>query len=105
MEQALIEKIKSRIEELKEDFDFIGVRMSDNPEENIECRSYVWEDGEQTEEQLRGLCTVAHDRGWEDLIGAYHYDYIYIVAGDNWSENGNDFGELVIEPEIVERVN
>lgn len=98
-----MESIKQRIEELKEQYDVVGVRRSDESDETIESRSTVWEDGDKLEEELIGLSTVGADNDWEEIIKDYHFKYIYLVVGD-FAENGNDIGESVIIPEHVELI-
>lgn len=97
----LIEKIES----LKEKYDFVGVRRSDEDNETCETRSTVWEDGEKTEENLPGLSVInVTCDGWLKSIESYHYKYTYVVAGD-MAENGNDYNEIIITPEYVELIN
>lgn len=60
-----IEKIMERIEEIKDKYDFgyIGVRVQEDPftlGETLD-NSFVWVDGEMTDEELDGTCAVKID--------------------------------------------
>jgi len=83
------------------DYDFVGIRVQEQPFElgKIEHASKVWDDGEETDEELDGICVIdANDYNEPSYFG-YH---IAVICGDE-AEHGNDRGELIIsDPVVVE---
>ena len=57
-----IENIMNRVEEIKEnsEYEYIGVRVQENEFTEGESldNSFVWVDGEMTDEELPGTCAV-----------------------------------------------
>lgn len=101
-----IEKIMERIEEIKDKYDFgyIGVRVQEDPftlGETLD-NSFVWVDGEMTDEELDGTCAVKIDEA--ELAKRYFGDYVAIIGGDSM-EYGQDLGEIIIRnAEVLEIV-
>ena len=101
-----IEKIMERIEEIKDKYDFgyIGVRVQEDPftlGETLD-NSFVWVDGEMTDEELDGTCAVKIDEA--ELAKRYFGDYVAIIGGDSM-EYGHDLGEIIIRnAEVLEIV-
>lgn len=99
-----IENIMDRIEEIKDEYayDFIGVRVQENEfteGETLDC-SYIWVDGECTDEELDGTCAVRIDDA--ELAKGYFGDHVAIIAG-YYGEYGEDLGEIIIrEAEVLE---
>lgn len=92
-----IEKIMERIEEIKDEYDFgyIGVRVQEDPftlGETLD-NSFVWVDGEMTDEELDGTCAVKIDEA--ELAKRYFGDHVAIIGGDS-AEYGQDLGEINI---------
>lgn len=100
----MIQEIKDAAEDLRWDYDAIGVRIQDDiPFElgPISHLSHVWDDGEDTGEELPGICTVNIDA----LSGSHIYfgDHVAIICGNCW-EYGEDPGEIIISDPVVVRV-
>lgn len=95
-----------RIEEIKDKYDFgyIGVRVQEDPftlGETLD-NSFVWVDGEMTDEELDGTCAVKIDEA--ELAKRYFGDYVAIIGGDSM-EYGQDLGEIIIRnAEVLEIV-
>lgn len=94
--------INQRIIELKERYEHVRIRKSDNPNETIDNVSFVWIDGEKTEEELGGLCAI--DSEYQNETHQYAGDYTYLVCGE-CDSYGDDPGEIIIRPQYVERIN
>lgn len=106
--QEMIDRIKARAEELHDNYEYVGLRIQD--EEAFELGeldhcSHIWADGDDTGEELNGVCVLSLTSGhvdWAKLAGTYFGDHAAIVCGFEASY-GEDLGELVIaDPEVVE---
>lgn len=105
----LVNKIKSIIDENDLDFDYgyVGIRAQEEPFElgEIDHLSHVWVDGDDTGEELDGICATRADM-FERYFGAngeYFGDHLAIIVGDNASY-GEDIGEIIIKDAIVAAV-
>ena len=99
-----IENIINRIEEIKEnsEYEYIGVRVQENEfvKGEILNNSFVWVDGEMTDEELDGICAVKLEDA--ELASGYFGDHIAIIGG-NSMEYGQDLGEIIIrDAEVLE---
>ena len=78
--EEAIQNIIDRIEEIKEEceYEYIGIRIQENEftEGEILDNSYVWVDGECTDEE-------------------YYGEHVAVIAGDS-QEWGQDAGEILI---------
>ncbi len=112
-QQELIKRITERIEELKADFGWVGIRSSGESDETIYTRSTDWRDDEESD--CCGLCTTNAEHDWSEshilhekrddmFTPQYHGKYVYIVAGET-IEDGEDHFEIIIDPMLVERMN
>lgn len=102
-----VEKIMERIEEIKDEYDFgyIGVRVQEDAFVLGETlsNSFVWVDGEMTDEELNGTCAVKIDEA--ALAKGYFGDHVAIIGGDS-AEYGQDLGEIIIRnAEVLEIVS
>lgn len=107
-----LEQIKEAIEQVKEDsgFEFIGIRTQDEPFElgGIDHLSHVWEDGDDTGEELNGIsatnvnspCIKMHSDEADWRTGKYLGKHCAIIAG-NHAERGEDAGEIIIVDAVV----
>lgn len=101
MTAEMIKKAKGIAEELSWDYGKIGIRVQEVPFElgEMSHRSHVWVDGDETDEELDGVC--AQD---VDTIDSYHHmyygDYIALVAGNDYTY-GEDAGEIIISDPVV----
>ena len=99
-----IENIMNRIDEIKEnaEYEYIGVRVQENEfaEGEILDNSFVWIDGEMTDEELDGACAVNIDDA--RLANNYFGDHVAII-GSNSMEYGEDLGEIILrDAEVLE---
>ena len=105
--QEMIDRINSMIEDLSYDYEFVGIRTQEEPFElgEMDHVSHIWVDGDDTGEELDGVCTLSLTMkhiDWAKLAGAYCGDHAAIVCGNSGSW-GEDAGEIIIEdPEVVE---
>jgi len=83
-----------------EDYSFIGIRVQETPFElgTINHKSLVWEDGNETDEELEGICVV--DIKYFKSCSSYYGQYVAIICGNN-AEIGEDAGELIIQDAVV----
>jgi len=91
-------------------YTYLGIRSQD-PEfemgETIYHQSMVWLDGEETEDELPGLCAL-HVRSEEDFdrlleVSKNYYGFAHIaILGSNSVEYGEDENEIIMdEPEVL----
>ena len=99
-----IENIINRIAEIKEnaEYEYIGVRVQENKftEGEVLDPSFVWVDGEMTDEELNGACAVRLEDA--NLANGYFGDHVAII-GSNSMEYGQDLGEIILrDAEVME---
>ena len=101
MNQEMINRINQIVEDmdLTWDYAYVGVRVQE-PEfqlGEIDHLSHVWVDGDETDEELDGICVCKIDRlGRENYFG----DHVAIICG-NEATYGEDDGELIISDPVV----
>ena len=107
MTNDMIDRINELVEDLSWDYEFVGIRVQEEPFElgELDHVSHVWVDGEDTGEDLDGVCALTLTSKWFDwarLAEAYFGGHAAIVCG-NSGAFGEDAGEIIIEdPEVVE---
>lgn len=99
-----IKNIIDRIDEIQDayDYGYIGIRVSDNEFSEGETlnNSFVWVDGEMTDEELDGTCSIMLKDA--KLANAYFGDHVAIIGSDSM-EYGQDFGEIILrDAEVLE---
>ena len=99
-----IKNIISRIEEIREnsEYEYIGIRVQENEftKGEILDNSFVWVDGEITDEELDGTCAVKLEDA--QLANGYFGDHVAIIGGD-FMEYGQDLGEIILrDAEVLE---
>lgn len=97
----MIEKVKEMAADIYREYEYIGIRIQDEtPFElgNLDHVSHVWVDGDDTGEELGGVCVIKGDRA--ELAKSYFGDYVAIIGGNN-AEYGEDNGELIISDPVV----
>ncbi len=99
-----------RLEEIAANSDYcmVGIRCQEVSFElgEMDHVSHVWEDGEDTGEELTGVCVIEAGSARRVFSGMfaceYPGDHVAIVAS-NYGYNGEDYGELVLEnAEVIE---
>ena len=85
------------------DYEAVGVRVQDVPfaPGPMAHRSHVWDNGDDTGEELPGVSAMR----WDSIDaaqrhGSYYGDYVAVIAGNAW-DYGEDAGEIVIHDPIV----
>ena len=101
-----IENIMNRIEEIRDDseYEYIGIRVQENEftEGEVLDNSFVWVDGEMTDEELDGTCAVKLEDA--ELATSYFGNHVAII-GSNSMEYGQDLGEIILrDAEVIEVV-
>lgn len=101
-----IESIINRIDEIKEnaEYEYIGIRVQGNEFAvgEILDNSFVWVDGEMTDEELDGTCAVKLEDA--KLANGYFGNHVAII-GSNSMEYGQDLGEIILrDAEVIEVV-
>lgn len=99
-----IKNIISRIEEIEDayDYGYIGIRVSENEftEGEILDNSFVWIDGQMTDEELDGTCAIMLKDA--NLASSYFGDHVAIIGSDSM-EYGQDLGEIILrDAEVLE---
>lgn len=101
MTNEMIQRAKEVAEELFFDYEVIGIRFQSETFEPgaISHHSHVWVDGEDTGEELDGIC--AQDiRTVGKVNNGYIGAHIAVIAGNQYTY-GADIGELIIEDAVV----
>ena len=106
LNRDMIEAIRTIIDENDLDFDYgyVGVRVQDEPFElgKIDHLSHIWVDGDDTEEELDGICATRIDC-LDILPYEYFGDHVAIIVG-NRATYGEDVGEIIIEDATVAEI-
>ena len=106
-----IEQIRQAAERFADEYEVVGIRTQEQPFElgEIDHVSAVWCDGEETDEELDGICATnvnskridMHSDTPDVFHGFYYGDYTALVAGNSYSI-GADEGEIIIrDAEVV----
>ena len=97
----MIKKINETVEELglEDTYEYVGVRVQEVPFElgQIDHCSKVWVDGDETDEELDGICATMLDK-----LNANEYfgNHVAIICGYS-AEYGEDVGEIIISDAVV----
>ena len=99
-----IKNIIDRIEEIEDayDYGYIGIRVSENEFTEGETldNSFVWVDGEMTDEELGGTCAIMLKDA--KLANTYFGNHVAIIGSDSM-EYGQDLGEIILRnAEVLE---
>ena len=99
----MIEQISEIADELYMDYEVIAVRTQEVPFVlgKMDHVSKVWVDGDETDEDLNGLCAVKVDQ--IDNAHTYFGDYIAVIAGNHYIY-GEDPSEVIISDPIVAKI-
>ena len=106
----MIAKIRNTIDamHLDDEYDYIGVRVQEQPFElgEIDHMSKVWIEDVETDEYLNGICATSVNfmsSVFADDNGEYFGDHSAIICG-NEAEYGTDVGEIIISDAIVSAI-
>lgn len=94
----MIEKAKEVAENYFWDYEKIGIRVQEEPFElgRISHCSHIWDDGEDTGEELDGICAQDVNQFGTPYQLEY-FGYHVAVLGCNAYTYGQDSGEIVME--------
>lgn len=105
----MIARLKEVADELCYDYEVVSIRVQDPEFElgEMDHKSHVWVDGEETDEELDGVCCInsqcADKVFGSRFFGGYPGEHIAIIAGNRY-EGGEDYGEVIIADPIVVEV-
>lgn len=102
--KELAAKVKELAEELRYDYGVVGIRVQEVPFElgELDHCSKVWDDGDETDEELDGVC-ITMDAYIDDCVSGdlqYYGDHVAVIAGNRF-DYGEDYGEAVVKDPIV----
>lgn len=102
-----IQNIVGRVSDIKDmyDYGYIGIRVSEKAFSKGEIldNSFVWVDGEITDEELDGTCAIMLSDA--ELANSYFGDHVAIIGSDSMSY-GQDLGEIILrDAEVLEVVS
>lgn len=94
--QEMIDRVKAAADELFYDYEIIGIRVQSVPFElgEMDHRSHVWVDDNETDEELDGVSVIRADHA--ELAKNYFGDHVAIIVGNAYTY-GEDLGEIVLE--------
>lgn len=105
----MISRLKIVADELLDEYEVVAIRTQE-PEFSLgklDHVSHVWIDGEETDEELDGVCCInsqcANKVFGSRFFGGYPGEHIAIIAGNRY-EGGEDYGEVIIADPIVVEV-
>ena len=91
------QEIREIMEELKWDYEMVAIRTQEEPFElgAIDHRSHIWEDGDDTGEELDGICGTTESGIEMHMNGTYFGGHVAMIAGKEY-EYGEDAHEVII---------
>lgn len=106
--QEMIARIKTRAEELHDDYEYVGLRVQEEPFElgALDHVSHIWIDGDDTGDELDGICAITlASKGfdWVMMADTYFGSHAAIIGGFRASY-GEDPGEIIIEDAEVAEI-
>lgn len=83
---------------------YIGIRVQDDAYglhvgQTVEHSSHVWVDGEDTEDELDGVCAINYEA--IRFVNAEYFGDTIIVLGSQNAEYGEDVGEIIMQDAVV----
>lgn len=98
-----INEIAKAIVNQNYDYDYIGLRVQESDYgwtvgQMISYQSKIWIDGEETEDEIGGICAVDAEQASSHILGfgAYTGDTIVVLAS-NAACRGEDDGEIILK--------
>ena len=105
----MIARLKEVAEELYYDYEVVAIRVQDPEFElgEMDHKSHVWVDGDETDEELDGVCGIRSNMA-EIVFNSffscvYPGEHVAIIAGNRYT-CGEDRGEVIIEDPVVVEV-
>lgn len=93
------------------DYDCVGLRVQDsafgqNIGDEIVHNSHVWDDGDETADELSGVCAISgswaqnHSVTAFDSYSGYDGDTILILGSNSYTA-GEDTGEIILREAVI----
>lgn len=95
-------EIKALMDEYSEEYGIVAIRTQEEEFEmgTICHNSRVWIDGEETDEELDGVCgTVV--KGLEYHLDTYYGDHVAIIAGDYYGYGEDPYEVIIRDAEVI----
>jgi hypothetical protein len=102
-----IKQVAKDVEDRGYNYDYVGIRIEEEVNSVIgtilDHQSSVWEDGNELDEKLNGVCAIDIDRVKELSNVAYngYLGNIVLILGSEHAEYGEDAGEIIMENPVV----
>lgn len=111
MKRLTIAEIREAAKKYEGEYEVIAIRTQEvDPFEigEMNHKSQVWEDGEETDENLDGVCATdigsfgvkMHSNEYDHRSGFYFGEYQAIIGGNHY-KLGEDDGEVIISDPVV----
>jgi len=108
----LVNQFKEVCESFLEDWDYVGIRVQEQPEQIGEALTHlssVWTDGTDTSETINGVSAIDFKKYMShvnsDNFSGYYGDYV-IILGCNYATYGNDDCEIIMQnPTVLQSIN
>ena len=103
MTPDMIQRVEDIAASALYDYEAVGVRVQDVPFSTgpMSHRSHIWDNGDDTGEELPGVSAMRWDSvNAAQRQGYYYGDYVAVIAGNSW-DYGEDAGEIVIHDPVV----
>lgn len=99
----MIQRVEDIASSALYEYEAVGVRVQDVPfaPGPMAHRSHVWDNGDDTGEELPGVSAMRWDSIDAAQRNGYYYgDHVAVIASNSW-DYGEDAGEIVIHDPIV----
>jgi hypothetical protein len=99
----IIEQVRKIVEDNDTGYECIAVRVQEVPFELGEMShvSHRWDDGDDTGEELDGVCGTAVNAIKANARTTYYGEHLAVIAGNHYTY-GEDAGEVVIsDPQVI----
>lgn len=98
----IIEQVNAIVNKYGWEYEKCAIRVQYVPFElgTITHVSHVWIDGEETGDELPGLCCTAVEYIASNDYGEYLGDHLAVIGGNSY-EYGEDSGEIIISDPVV----
>lgn len=90
---------KIDIDAMEDEYAYIGIRVQEEAYgltvgDTVYHYSKVWVDGEETDEELDGVCAMSINL--LDIVEGFYFGKCVLVLGSNYAGYGVDPGEIVM---------
>lgn len=102
-----IDNIQDIIAQHAGDYEYVGIRIQEMPSEvgkELTHNSHVWDDGEDTGEEIDGVCAIDPKQiqylSRMEINMGYFGEYILIIGSD-YAQHGADPAEIIMKKPTV----